>query len=83
MLAYRVFPHLPMARPRQPGHPLYVHRPQGPGRWDNRDRYVARYLALDPAAAVAEVFAGLGLRWWTPAMFRFPALSGATRSLGV
>lgn len=83
MLAYRVFPHLPGARPRQPGHPLYLHRPQGRGRWDNPALYTVRYLALDPAAAVAETFANLGLRWWTPAMFRLPALPGATRALGV
>lgn len=60
-----------------------MHRPQGRGRWDNPSLYTVRYLALDPAAAVAEAFGNLGLRWWTPAMFRFPALQGATRSLGV
>lgn len=82
MLVYRVFPHDPAARRAdQPGHPLYVHPDQGLGRLDNPGRYRARYLALDPAAAVAEAFGNLTI--WQPSMLRFPQLPGATRALGV
>lgn len=78
MLAYRVFPHLPGARATKPGNARYV-PPQGHGRFDNPDRYQLRYLALDPVTAVVEAFGGLA--WWTPAMFRVPALPGAARKL--
>lgn len=82
MLVHRVFPHDPTGRrPDQPGHPLYVHPDQGLGRLDNPDRYRVRYLALDPAAAVAEAFGNLTI--WQPSMLRFPQLPGAIRALGV
>jgi hypothetical protein len=55
--------------------------PQGAGRLDNPEHYVVRYFALSPAGAVAETFGGL-VRW-TGAMFVFPGLPGASRSLGV
>lgn len=39
MLVYRVFPHLNSAKAGEPGHPSYLHRPQGTGRRDNPDHY--------------------------------------------
>lgn len=81
MLLYRVFPFLPAAStPADPGHPEYVHHPQSGGRLDNPGRFAVRYLALEPSGAVGEVFGDLA--YWSPAMFDFPALSGASRALG-
>lgn len=78
MLAYRIFPHLPTARPGQPGHPLYEHRPQRGGRIDHPD-YFVWYLARQPEAAIGESFANLAA--WGESMFDFPQL-GARRALG-
>lgn len=80
MLVYRVFPHLPGARADEPGHPLYVHHPQGKGRWDNPSLYQARYLATSPQAAVGEAFANLST--WSPAMLAAPLLPRSVRRLG-
>lgn len=81
MLAYRVFPYLPGARPGEPGHPLYVRTDQGAGRLDNPDLYLVRYLTTEPSSAVGEAFANLSL--WLPSMLAFPALAGSRRVLGV
>lgn len=81
MLLYRVFPYLASARRGDPGHPLHLHTGQGKGRWDNPDRYLAWYLAHEPASAVGEVFAHLSA--WRDAMFAFPQVPGARRALGV
>lgn len=81
MLVFRVFPHLPSARrPTEPGHALYTHPDQGLGRLDNPDLYLVRYLALDPAAAVAEAFGNVAV--WRPSMLGFPNLAGSERALG-
>lgn len=80
MQLYRVFPHVPRARPGQAGHGLHVHPDQTKNRWDNADLYRAGYFATSPEGAVAEVFANVGA--WGAAMLPFPALDGATRALG-
>jgi hypothetical protein len=81
MLVYRVFPYLPaVTDPTEPGHPRYVHRLQGVGRWDNPHLYLVRYLATSPEAAVGEAFAPLAT--WSPAMLNYPVLAGARRVLG-
>jgi hypothetical protein len=81
VLLYRVFPHLRGARKGRPGHPLYVHAPQGSGRLDNPDHYLVRYFATTPAGAVAEAFGTLTR--WAPAMFAFGGTRGSIRALGV
>lgn len=80
MRLYRVFPHLPAAKPGEPGHPLYVPRPQGAGRIDNPDLYEAIYLGDSAICAVTETFGNL--RIWTPKMFLAPYLPGSRRALG-
>ncbi|MFS0852543.1 RES domain-containing protein [Microbacterium sp. 179-I 3D4 NHS] len=67
MLVYRVFYHQPNAKPGQNGHPLYLHKPQGRGRWDNTDLYDSWYLAKSPEGAIGETFGDLAR--WTPRMF--------------
>lgn len=79
MLAYRVLPYLPEAKPGMPGHPQYLHKPQGRGRLDNPGHYDLWYLALSPAGAVAEVFGDL--RRWSQDMFEVPFLPDSRRSL--
>jgi hypothetical protein len=79
MLLYRVFPYLEGAREDQPGHPQYLHRPQGSGRLDNPGEYDCWYLAGEASGAVGETFGDLVL--WTPSMFSFPYI-GAQRALG-
>lgn len=78
MLVYRVFPHLPSARPGQAGHPLYEHRPQRGGRIDHPD-YFVWYLARQAEAAIGESFGNLAT--WDESMLAFPQL-GARRALG-
>ncbi|MBB3035910.1 RES family NAD+ phosphorylase [Hoyosella altamirensis] len=80
MLVYRVFPYLPTAKPGQPGHPLYEHRPQIGGRIDHPDYYVW-YLSRHAEASCGEVFGNLPV--WRDSMFRFLAIPGARRALGV
>lgn len=80
MLVYRVFPYLPAARPGEPGHPLYQHRPQRGGRIDHPDYHVW-YLSRQPEAAVGETFGNLAV--WDRSMFSFPLLPGSQRALGV
>ncbi|HUH69543.1 MAG TPA: RES domain-containing protein [Mycobacterium sp.] len=80
MLAYRVFPHLPGARPGEPGHPLYEHRPQRGGRIDHPDYHVW-YLSRLAEAACGETFGNLAR--WDSSMLKFPQLPGARRALGV
>lgn len=79
MLAYRIFPYLSSARAGQPGHPLYLHKPQGRGRLDNPGAYDLWYLALNPSGAVAEVFGDH--RTWTADMFDAPFVPGSRRAL--
>lgn len=79
MLAYRVFPYLPEAKPGMPGHPQYLHKPQGRGRLDNPGHYDLWYLALSPAGAVAEEFGNL--RRWSQDVFEVPFLPDSRRYL--
>lgn len=67
MLVYRVFFYNPTAKPGQSGHPEYLHKPQGRGRWDNADLYDSWYLAKSPEGAIGETFGDLDR--WTPGMF--------------
>lgn len=67
MLVYRVFFYDPSAKSGASGHPLYLHRPQGSGRWDNPDLYDSWYLAKSPEGAIGESFGNLAR--WTPGMF--------------
>lgn len=80
MLAYRVFPYLATARPGEPGHPLYEHRPQRGGRVDHPDYHVW-YLGRRPEGAVGEAFGDLAT--WEASMFETPYLPGGRRALGV
>ena len=81
MLLHRVFPYLPVARPGEPGHPLFVDGSrQGKGRWDKPDLYTVMYLSPAAEAAVGETFGNL--RVWTTSMLETPVLPGSVRSLG-
>jgi len=80
VLVYRVFPHLATARPGEPGHPLYEHRPQRGGRIDHPDYYVW-YLSRLAEAACGETFGNLAR--WDASMLDFPQLPGALRALGI
>jgi len=80
VLLYRVFPYLAAAAPGEPGHPGYVHGPQGKGRLDNSSEYACWYLSAEASGAIGEVFADLGR--WTPKMFDVPFLVGGERALG-
>lgn len=76
MLLYRVFRHRPGARRGEPGHPTFVHRPQGQGRVDlgGVDTW---YFGATPECAVGESFANL--HTWGPDMFTVPSPSGDER----
>lgn len=78
MLLYRVFPHLPLARLGEAGHPMHI-RAQGSGRLDNPGYYKIWYLALEPAGAIAEAFGDLDE--WTTEMFDCPLIAGSHRAL--
>ncbi len=78
MLTYRVVPHLPDAKPGQPGHPLYEHRPQRAGRIDHPDYHVW-YLSRCAESACGETFGNLAR--WASSMLAFPLLPGARRGL--
>lgn len=80
MLVYRVFFHDPRARSGTSGHPLYLHRPQGAGRWDNRDLYDSWYLARSAEGAVGEAFGNLPT--WSSEMFH-TGMPGLRRALAV
>lgn len=67
MLVYRVFFYGADAAEGQSGHPSYLYKPQGAGRWDNPDLYDAWYLAKSPEGAVGETFGDLSK--WTDSMF--------------
>lgn len=81
MLLYRVFPWVENARLGERGHPLHVRSPQGAGRADNPEHYLAAYLSSAPSGAVAEAFGGLEA--WDPEMFIRSDLSASRRALGV
>lgn len=81
MLVYRVFAHDAASSPGKPGHPDYLHRPQGGGRADNANEYDTWYYATTPEAAVGEVFGDLAE--WSDDMFVPPYLPSGRRVLGV
>ncbi|WP_394254310.1 RES family NAD+ phosphorylase [Pseudoclavibacter helvolus] len=81
MLVYRVFPYDAKAQPEKSGHPTYLHRPQGAGRWDNPDLYDTWYVGREPETAIAESFGNLA--HWGESMFRFPSAPSTRRVLGV
>lgn len=77
---YRVFPWLEEASRSEPGHPLYVHEPQGAGRVDNPERYSVLYASDVPGGAVGEAFGNLAM--WTAALLAgSPLLPGSRRAL--
>lgn len=80
MLVYRIFAHHASARPGEPGHPLYEHRPQRAGRIDHPD-YFVWYLAAQQEGAVGETFGNLAA--WDASMFQTPFLPGGRRALGI
>lgn len=80
-LVYRVFPYDESASLGEPGHPLYLHKPQGSGRLDNPRFYETWYFGRTPEVPVGEVFGDLQL--WTDEMFEFPAMPNALRAMGV
>lgn len=77
MLLYRVFLHDPAARTGRSGHPLYLYRPQGNGRWDNPTLYDAWYLSSAAEGAVGETFGNIPV--WTEEMLEHP--TGLRRTL--
>lgn len=81
MLLHRIYPHLEGARSGQPGHPMYVHRPQGANRLDNRDLYDVVYFGLTPETAVGETFADI--THWREEMLPLPVLPDSRRALGL
>ncbi|HEX8080578.1 MAG TPA: RES family NAD+ phosphorylase [Jatrophihabitans sp.] len=76
-----MFPFDEDALPGEPGHPEYLHKPQGQGRLDNPASYDTWYFAATPEAAVGEVFGDLTT--WGDDMFELPALPNALRVLGI
>jgi hypothetical protein len=81
VLLFRVFAAAPNAREGQPGHPTYLHRPQGSGRWDNPSLYDAWYLATTIEGAVIEAFGNL--QTWSENMFDAPYFQNGRRTLAV
>ncbi len=75
-----MFPYLATARPGEPGHPLYEHRPQRGGRIDHPDYHVW-YMSRLAEAACGETFGNLTR--WDASMLEFPQLAGSRRALGV
>jgi hypothetical protein len=61
---------VPRAPEGQPGHPLYVPRPQGQGRVDNPEHYLVLYLSDSAAGAVGEAFGNFAI--WTDELFKGP-----------
>lgn len=80
MLVYRVSPYDDSASEGNPGHPDYLHKPQGKGRIDNPRAYDSWYYAQAPEAAVGEVFGDITK--WDDDMFEMPVLPRAYRVLG-
>lgn len=74
---YRVFPWLEAASEGEPGHPHYVHTPQGAGRVDNPEHYVVFYASDLPVGAIGEAFGNHAL--WTPDLLEGPPLMPGSR----
>jgi hypothetical protein len=80
MLLYRVAPYLASATDKsQPGHPEYLHRPQGQGRVDNPGIYDVWYLSVTEAGAIGETFASHPV--WDDDIFNFRDLPSARFAL--
>lgn len=79
MILYRVVPVAPGAPPGGPGHPEYLHKPQGRGRLDNPIHYDMRYLSFTESGAVGETLSMFSE--WTPTVFDFRKVPGSTLSL--
>jgi hypothetical protein len=79
VLLYRIVPHHPSAKRGAPGHPEYLHRPQGAGRWDNPAEFDVWYFSTSASGAVAEMFGNLGD--WVDEMFDVPFLPAGRRAL--
>ena len=77
MLLYRVYLRDPSARAGASGHPTYLHKPQGSGRWDNPSLYDAWYLSSSAEGAVGESFGNIPV--WTDDMLEHP--TGLRRTL--
>lgn len=80
MLVYRVFHHQEGAEGGTSGSPLYIHGPQGEGRWDNFESYTAWYLSKSPEGAIGESFGNLPL--WRASMFD-PGIPGMRKAMAV
>lgn len=81
MKVYRVYDYVPGAEKGKEGHHDYVHLDnQGKYRLDNKNEYVTRYYARDPAGAIAESFGGYSC--WQESMFCPKYLSGGRKVLG-
>lgn len=77
---YRVFPWVEDARPGEPGHPLYTPSPQGHGRIDNPEHYLALYASDDPDGAIGEAFGNHSV-WTSDLLEGPPGLPGSRRAL--
>lgn len=77
---YRVFPWIENARQGDPGHPLYVARPQGHGRVDNPEHYLTLYASDEERGAIGEAFGNHAV--WTRDLLQGPpGLPGSQRAL--
>lgn len=66
----------------EPGHPLYVPRPQGQGRADNPEEYLALYLSDRAEGAVGEALGNFAI--WSEELFKGPPiLPGSSRALAI
>lgn len=74
---FRVLPWIETASEDEPGHPLYVHTPQGSGRVDNPEHYTVLYASDDPVGAIGEAFGNLAI--WTPGLLEGPPLLSSSR----
>lgn len=81
MLLYRVFNYEPGAAHGSPGHPSYIHRPQGKGRWDNPSLYDSWYVSTTPEGAIAETFGNN--EFWEEKMFLRAYLPAGRMTLGI
>src|SRR5680860_1751191 len=74
---FRVLPWIETASEDEPGHPLYVHTPQGSGRVDNPEHYTVLYASDDPVGAIGEAFGNMAI--WTPGLLEGPPLFSSSR----
>ena len=81
MELYRIFPYDPEAPAGTAGHPLFLHRRQTIGRWDNAHSYATWYFSESAVGAAGETFGSLGT--WRQSMFETPSLPSARRALAV